>query len=92
MLWKIDGWAQDLKRCVGTMVVIGAGRVGGVAETGVVYGCRGTGSGRARVGRHKLAGQGVLVVVAAALSGSRRGTCHMVGIPSYKCLLPAGTN
>ena len=25
------------------------------------------------------------------LSGSRRGTCHMVGIPSYKFLLPAGT-
>ena len=30
-------------------------------------------------------------VVAAVLSGSRRGTCHMVGIPSYKYHLPTGT-
>ena len=73
-------------------MIIGACRVGGAVEAGVVCGCRGTASGRARVGRHKLVGQGVLVVaVAAALSGSRRVTCHMGGIPSYKYLLPAGT-
>ena len=63
-------------------MVIGAGSVGGAVEAGVVCGCRGTASGRARVGRHKLVGQGVLVVaVAAALSGSRRDTCHIVEIP-----------
>ena len=47
-------------------MVIGTGRVGGAVEAGVVYGCRGAGSGRARVGRHKLVGQGVLVVAVAA--------------------------
>ena len=47
-------------------MVIGAGLVGGAVEAGVVCGCRGTASGRARVGRHKLVGQGVLVVAVAA--------------------------
>ena len=49
-------------------MVIGAGRFGGVVEARVVCGCRGTGSGRAQLGRHKLVGQGVLVAVAAAYS------------------------
>ena len=47
-------------------MVIGADRVGGTVEAGVVRGCRGTASGRARVRRHKLVGQGVLVVAVAA--------------------------
>ena len=47
-------------------MVIGAGRVGGGAEAGVVCGCRGITIGRARVGQHKLVGQGVLVVAVAA--------------------------
>ena len=37
-------------------------------------------------------GRAYWFVVAAALSGSRRGACHMVGISSYKYLLLAGTN
>ena len=47
-------------------MAIGAGRVGGDVEAGVVCGCRSTESGRARVGRHTLVGQGVLVVTVAA--------------------------
>ena len=47
-------------------MVTGTGRVGGAVEAGVVCGCRGTGNGRARVGRHKLVGQIVLVVAVAA--------------------------
>ena len=47
-------------------MVIGAGRVGGVVEVGVVCGCRGAASGRARVGPHELVGQAVLVVAVAA--------------------------
>ena len=49
-------------------MVVDAVRVGGVVEAGVVCGRRDTASGRARAGRHKLVGQGVLVAVAAAYS------------------------
>ena len=43
-----------------------AGCIGGAVEAGLVCRCRGAGSGRARVGRHKIVGQSVLVVAVAA--------------------------
>ena len=47
-------------------VVIGADRVGGAVDAGVVCGCRGAASGRVRVRRHELVGQAVLVAAVAA--------------------------
>ena len=47
-------------------MVIGAGRVGGVVEVGVVCGCRGAASGRVRVERHELVGKAVWIAAVAA--------------------------
>ena len=92
------GWAQDLKRCGCVRERLnhcgnrrrsrwrGCGSRGGVwlqryRKWSSTSGTTQAG-GAGRIGCCRCGG---------ILSGSRRGTYHMVGIPSYKYLLPAGT-
>ena len=65
---RVGTGCEAVSVCAGASepVEIGAGRVGGPVEAGVVCGCRGTAIGRTRMVRHKLVGQGVLVVAVAA--------------------------
>ena len=92
------GWAQDVKRCGSVRERLnhcsnrrrprwrGWGSRGGVWLQR--YRKWSTTSGTIQAGG---AGRTGCCRWGGILSGSRRGICHMVGIPSYTYLVPAGT-